>query len=164
MTDGPAKTSPEKMAKIKKWRAANPEKVAAAQRRWRERHPEQHRAAQRAWAEANREYPTAYYRENPTRAAEYMRRYRAAHPDRAVEQQFRQRAKRYGLTANELRVLIDEQGDACAICGTPPTPGRGLCVDHCHTTGVVRGLLCSRCNRDIDRLAPHLSRLVAYLS
>jgi hypothetical protein len=38
-------------------------------------------------------------------------------------------------------------GDFCFLCGALPKPGRRLDRDHCHRTGVGRGLLCHRCNR-----------------
>jgi len=50
--------------------------------------------------------------------------------------------------------ISKSQNDKCLICGQPETATyRGetkiLCVDHCHTTGKVRGLLCNRCNKAI---------------
>lgn len=42
--------------------------------------------------------------------------------------------------------LLEHQGGVCAICRKPPLSTR-LAVDHCHTTGLLRGLLCFRCNR-----------------
>lgn len=61
-----------------------------------------------------------------------------------------QRLRKYGITAADYQKMIVEQGGVCAICLCPPT-GRDkrhlrLHVDHCHTTGRVRGLLCYRCN------------------
>ena len=62
---------------------------------------------------------------------------------------------RYGLTVEEFEDLYDRQGGRCAICNRVPIKrsggGRaresiGLFVDHDHTTGVVRGLLCHQCN------------------
>jgi hypothetical protein len=51
----------------------------------------------------------------------------------------------YGLTAEQYRALLAHQGGACAICkGVRPYR---LNVDHCHATGLVRGLLCRRCNK-----------------
>ena len=38
--------------------------------------------------------------------------------------------------------LVREFGPACQVCGAPSE----LCVDHDHETGLVRGLLCLRCN------------------
>ena len=60
---------------------------------------------------------------------------------------------RYGITAEEYERILGEQHGACAVCGRLPTPGVnipkhwiGLCVDHCHDTGKIRGLLCNECN------------------
>jgi hypothetical protein len=55
-------------------------------------------------------------------------------------------AKRYGVTLEDYERLESDQGEACAICGGCNDSGRSLGVDHCHTTGRVRGLLCSNCN------------------
>lgn len=38
------------------------------------------------------------------------------------------------------------QDNRCAICGEPPPPNRRLAIDHNHTTGQIRDLLCTRCN------------------
>lgn len=59
----------------------------------------------------------------------------------------------YGITEEEYSRMYTEQGGVCAICKQPePISGRSLCVDHSHTTGDVRGLLCSNCNRGIGLL------------
>jgi hypothetical protein len=56
------------------------------------------------------------------------------------------RAKQLGVTDAEYARLLAAQGGHCAICeATPKT--RRLHVDHNHRTGLVRGLLCHRCNR-----------------
>lgn len=48
----------------------------------------------------------------------------------------------YGLTLVEFDKKFDSQSGGCAICGEVSR----LDVDHCHTTGAVRGLLCRACN------------------
>ena len=50
--------------------------------------------------------------------------------------------------------MLDEQDGKCAICDTNEPGGRfnTFHIDHCHTTGVVRGLLCSKCNHAIGLL------------
>jgi hypothetical protein len=53
-------------------------------------------------------------------------------------------SRTYGLSLEEYDVMAAEQDNRCAICNTE-TKGR-LCVDHCHATGKVRGLLCVNCN------------------
>lgn len=58
------------------------------------------------------------------------------------------RAARYGIDPDEFRRLYRLQGGRCAICKKQPGV-KGLSVDHCHTTGAIRGLLCGRCNTAI---------------
>ena len=48
----------------------------------------------------------------------------------------------------ERAALIERFGNRCMICGRPPKT-RALSVDHDHTTGAVRGLLCHGCNRKL---------------
>lgn len=63
----------------------------------------------------------------------------------ALEPDYRdgRRAGRYGISLKDFRALEARQGHACAICRRP---SRVLCIDHCHVTGRVRGLLCRKCN------------------
>lgn len=51
-------------------------------------------------------------------------------------------ANRYGISREALDGLKKDQSRKCGICAKE---GR-LCVDHDHTTGRVRGLLCNGCN------------------
>ena len=56
--------------------------------------------------------------------------------------------------------MLDEQGGGCAICQkTPEENGRRLAVDHNHTTGDVRGLLCTQCNVGLGNLGDSVERL-----
>lgn len=52
--------------------------------------------------------------------------------------------RRYGITGAEYDMMFAAQQGACAICGV--TSDRALHVDHDHTTGRVRALLCFNCN------------------
>lgn len=55
--------------------------------------------------------------------------------------------KQYGISADDYWSMLAKQNGCCLICYHKPSTGaRRLAVDHCHTTGKVRGLLCSRCN------------------
>lgn len=57
--------------------------------------------------------------------------------------------KKYGLTKEQYQNILAIQGGCCAICRRSPDkikPKRNLAVDHNHTTGEIRGLLCYRCN------------------
>jgi hypothetical protein len=56
------------------------------------------------------------------------------------------RAKKlYGITYDEIQSIKAEQEDSCTICGEITQ----LVVDHNHTTGQVRALLCDLCNRGL---------------
>lgn len=56
-------------------------------------------------------------------------------------------ARAYGITREEFNNILAEQNNSCAICGIKEPGGRGNWhVDHNHTTGKVRGLLCHKCN------------------
>ena len=54
----------------------------------------------------------------------------------------------YGITLDDFKRMMDECNGHC-VCGA--TKGRAnkeaLHVDHCHDTGLIRGLLCHHCNR-----------------
>ncbi|WP_254716163.1 endonuclease VII domain-containing protein [Actinomadura sp. WMMB 499] len=71
----------------------------------------------------------------------------------------------YGLGPGEYDKLFEAQGGVCAGCRQPRR--ERLSVDHCHTTQLVRGLLCRRCNGHIlpySKDSPEvLRRLADYL-
>ena len=82
--------------------------------------------------------------------------------------------REYGITLDKYNELVSLQCGACAICGDVPceNPDAGrnqwcLHVDHDHETGVIRGLICSNCNRAMGLLKDDLSvlqRMLAYLA
>ena len=55
----------------------------------------------------------------------------------------------YGITGQEYWAIYEYQGKRCYICQRATGVRKRLSVDHCHETGIVRGLLCQRCNRDV---------------
>jgi len=52
----------------------------------------------------------------------------------------------YGMTIEEYEKMLKEQNGKCAICKSRNNNGNSLHVDHNHTTGKIRGLLCHKCN------------------
>lgn len=68
----------------------------------------------------------------------------------------------YGITLDEHEALLAKQNGKCAICRTDD-PGRGKRwnVDHCHTSGEIRGLLCVGCNFLLGHAKDNVEVLIA---
>jgi hypothetical protein len=146
----------ERLRYRKSWKQQNREKVLLEKKRYRERHREtlaqkardrtrQHsqfltEEQKQARKKHKREWYRSYYRENKTRLSKANRPHLLR--------------RKYGLTEDEYHVILKKQGGVCAICGAESTiyidRETRLAVDHCHKTGKVRGLLCSRCNLAIS--------------
>jgi len=75
--------------------------------------------------------------------------------DRARKGWRRHALLKYGLTLEKLNEMIASQRGACAICKSDKKP---LQIDHCHTTGKVRKLLCCTCNGSLAWLEKMLSK------
>ena len=77
---------------------------------------------------------------------------------RGYEKKFHQKRRLkyyYNLSVEEYNNMLASQDSLCSICKTQTK----LVVDHCHTTGKVRGLLCNRCNMGLG----HFKDTVALL-
>jgi hypothetical protein len=74
-------------------------------------------------------------------------------PLRAKARERRRTLKAYGITQQQYDTMLAEQQGRCAVCArNNPGHTQHWAVDHCHKTGVVRGLLCSPCNMGIGQL------------
>ena len=112
---------------------------------------------------------------NPEPARERTRRWQEENPDRYRQkaQQYREDGRKqiadrrsylkrkYGITLEEYDRKLAEQGGVCGICGREPRPDISLHVDHSHTTGALRGLLCFPCNVAIGLIREEHDRLEA---
>lgn len=109
---------------------------------WNERYPERKKELAKIWYEKNKNKSQLL-----TRQAKLMRN--------------------FGITIEDYNRMFEDQQGCCAICSKHQDVGKiRLAVDHCHTTGKVRGLLCLQCNAGIGNLrdSPELLRIaLAYL-
>ena len=64
---------------------------------------------------------------------------------------------RYGITEEQYDQMLEKQNHTCAICNEKPKGN--LAVDHCHTTGKVRGLLCANCNKGLGMFKEDENRM-----
>jgi len=78
----------------------------------------------------------------------------------------------YGITAEDYYNMLAAQNNKCAVCeseevNSSRVSSGKLFIDHCHTTGKVRGLLCSKCNHGIGLLNDDtalLQKAIEYLN
>ena len=82
--------------------------------------------------------------------------------------------RKYNLSVEDYEGLLITQNYGCKICGSVKANREwkikaqriDLFVDHCHTTGKVRGLLCNKCNVGLAMFNENLdtmSSAIAYL-
>jgi hypothetical protein len=69
----------------------------------------------------------------------------------------KERERKFGINKLDYAKMLHSQNGVCAICSNPETATRhgkfkALAIDHDHSTGKVRGLLCSDCNTGIGKL------------
>ncbi len=87
------------------------------------------------------------------------------HTDPKKQREYQRRAnlrRRYGLTVDEYEAMLQQTEYSCEVCSKK----FNLCVDHDHTTGRIRGILCKSCNTAIGLLgddAEHVSAALDYL-
>jgi hypothetical protein len=109
--------------------------------------PKQEIARVNAWQQANAEKLNAY------------RRRRRRLPEVRAQERRSHLKRKFGLTPAEYEAKLAAQGGGCALCGRAPAPGRQLDIDHDHTTGAVRGLVCNGCNQGLGQFQDDPIRL-----
>jgi hypothetical protein len=112
----------------KKWEAENPGMKALFAKQWREKYPEKAKLSKKKWRQ-----------NNPIKVSLLKQKHKLL---------------KYGITIENYNEMLINQNNVCIICLRPETMTRGnklqsFSVDHCHKTGKVRGLLCSKCNTAI---------------
>ena len=100
----------------------------------------------------------AYYEKNRTAILKKQKEDRTPEKKRATHLK-----GKYGITLEQYNEMHQAQDDCCKICNNKTDK---LVVDHCHTTGEIRGLLCSTCNSAIGLLKEDpkvISNAIEYL-
>ena len=94
-----------------------------------------------------------WYRKNKKQALARSKKWAADNPDKRNAQWKRYQVKsKYGLSLDEYERHI---GKVCPICEVRRTTH----LDHCHTTGKIRGGLCHQCNTALGHMADSPIRL-----
>lgn len=120
-------------------------------------------------ADTHRVNKAIYHQSIKEEANAKLREWRKANPDKQKEQNLKHF---FGITLADYNSIKESQNGVCAICELPETSKhqsgktRDLAVDHCHTTGKIRGLLCTRCNNGIGNFKDNtefLQKAINYL-
>lgn len=183
---------PTKYAVIKARRESDPEyaeRLKEYARKYRELNRDKERERQRLAKAKKRELNRAEYnakmREynaiNPPAKKVRAQIRRESSPDYAERIRTRKELSRkdyekhwklkqtYGIGIYDLNIMKEKQNYCCAVCGVHENEAgiKGLTLDHCHTKGHVRGLLCGRCNIGIGQFKDDISLLqkaISYLT
>jgi hypothetical protein len=94
---------------------------------------------------------SGYDHNTPEGRSRYGKTHRLLHPDHYVNQELK---RNFGISLDDYNRTLSKQKGKCAICKKPETAVRRgkvqrLSVDHNHSTGALRGLLCENCNKGL---------------
>lgn len=91
-------------------------------------------------------YQKKWRASNPDKCRAAYKRWAAKNPARIAYLSFKSLLKnKYGISIAIYEAMVLRQHGQCAICQTVPRRRR-LSIDHDHSTGKIRGLLCHECN------------------
>lgn len=159
------KTSKEDQKEYKKrWNKENKERIREQSRQRYELNKEKRLKYIKEWGQKNKEkvvgYKKRYSSNNKEKVILARTRYKKNNPDKIKDIEIADRTKnywrvekcRYGLSPIEFSEMLVTQKFKCLICEQelsfymrrPP-------IDHCHKTGMVRGVLCEQCNSGIGQ-------------
>ena len=117
---------------------------------------------------------------NKADSAKNKRKYYLAHKKEIIEKERKryranlskiqdyQMRYRYGIGMEEYKSILSAQGNKCAICGSTKANRKSdrMHIDHNHSTGKIRGLICSNCNTALGLVKDSietLGRMIEYL-
>jgi len=129
--------------------AVSPEakrKQAEYSRAWYQRNKERVKVRTREWTKMNRVKKKAatdrWHAENKDKIRESRKsKYDIAKAKRIWL------LNRYGLSEDQFNLMLIQQKNRCAVCRDSFSDANKPFVDHCHNTNMVRGLVCSKCNK-----------------
>jgi hypothetical protein len=88
---------------------------------------------------------------------EEKKKYRESRKEENKENQLK---IKFGINLEEYNNILEKQNHCCDVCGLHKSNfTRQLAVDHCHTTGKIRGLLCSHCNLGLGKFKDNINYL-----
>ena len=93
------------------------------------------------------EYKEQQRQKNKLRYKNNLEKYKQYRESRKNQIRENSLKNNFGINLEEYNNMLEKQNHCCDICGLHKSNFiRHLAVDHCHSTGKIRGLLCVNCN------------------
>lgn len=108
-----------------------------------------------------------WQRKNPEKVKEANRKNREKRkeyynsPERKLKYRSWELERKFGITHEDYELMLAEQDGVCKICKQHRVASNKyyMAIDHCHNTGKIRGILCTRCNTAIGLLEENIDNL-----
>lgn len=143
----------------RQYRIKNKERISKLGKIRRENNKEYHNSLVREWRKNNPEkikiIQARRYQKHKDKLKEKAKQYRLKNLDKIHITKIK---RKFNITEEEYKSLLKKQNNQCAICKREDDYQR-IGVDHNHTTGKIRGLLCARCNTGIGFLQDDIKLL-----
>ena len=108
-----------------------------------------------------REKDRERYKINAEHRREYARKYRKDNPEKLRETHLK---SNYGISTLDFNNMLKNQNNKCDICKRDMNDyGKVFCVDHNHSTGKIRSLLCDPCNFGIGFYEKYADKYKEYI-
>ena len=147
-----------------KYRLENIEKIKEQKRKWYIENKDEAKISNAKYYLKNKDkvkvVKKEYYLKNKEHILANKKIWVLNNKDRIREYQLK---RDYNLTLDQYNKMLSDQNGCCKICDTKMTKPH---VDHCHTTGKVRALLCINCNSSLGQLKEDtkiMQKLIEYV-
>ena len=153
-----SQTKEQKAAYDKEYYIKNKEAICDRVKTYQEDNREKRLAQQKEYREKNKEAIKEYREKNKEQIAAQRKEYNEKNKEQKAAYW---REKKYGLSSEDYKNMLDEQNDKCKICLTSFTilDTKHIHVDHCHTTNKIRGILCGMCNLGLGHFKDDIQKL-----
>jgi hypothetical protein len=110
-----------------------------------------------------KEYAESYRAKNKGKQAYHNKRFREQNKELikqySVNYYLSKRFDKYGITQEQFTLNLMAQENKCAICNISFSDLVRTYVDHCHTTGKIRGIICFHCNTGLGHFKDNITLL-----
>ena len=124
------------------------DKIIKKVKQYRDTHKDEIKEKKKRYYEENkdkiRERRQTLYENNKEQIQEQRKQYYKEHPEKLIEGNLTRIKRKYNLSDVQVKYLKEMKN--CKICRNPFDNNRIKVVDHNHTTGDFRGVICKYCN------------------